>query len=141
MKEIELLKEVASNLAIPNTKNRASLYVAALLPTINQALQAGLFKKDIWRILVDLGLFGENSYSSFMRILDKTLEKSQPTRESKTLTEANSPPSIEKKLTIKTITPDSKPKTEVKKAHEPLKIDIRSPSFTYNPIPNKDDLI
>ncbi|WP_020560522.1 hypothetical protein [Thiofilum flexile] len=138
MKELEQIREQTERLSLPNSKNKPRLYINIMLPYIEQALQIGVFKKDIWRILVELGIFGKNSYPSFLIILKKAQNnKAEP--EAKPVLAAKTPvankPEPKKE--------EAKPKTEPeKKPHEPIWATDKDakPSFVYNPIPDPSKL-
>lgn len=144
MQELENLKREASNLVLPKSRNKPSLAIKLLYPHIEQALQLGVFKKDIWRILVECDLFGKNSYSGFTRILDKVTASKEstlnPKPEPKPVVTAKIP--VAKKPEPKPSSQpvkakeEEKPKTE----HEPIWPKDEKPSFVYNPIPDPSKL-
>lgn len=143
MKELDSLKESAKQLKLINAKNKASLIIHALINEIKLALEVNISKKDIWRALAEESILGNNSYTSFLRILNPMLE-SQKT----TIAEPKQPeskPVLAAKIPVadkpKPQPESTNPKTESeKKTQEPIWPKDETPSFVYNPIPRSDIL-
>lgn len=138
MNAIDTFKEQAQSLKLPNSKSRKKQALFQLLPTIKLALDSGALKIDLWRVLVELDIFGKNSYSSYMKILNEIMEK-EPTKIEEKIEKPK--PVLAAKIPVADKPEPTKPKTESeKKTHEPIWPKDETPSFVYNPIPKSDIL-